>query len=50
MCDKGFELQKVDRASVCMSECGNKITTGPDEECDDGNFREGDGCDKNCKL
>jgi hypothetical protein len=30
-CKKGFNIQKVDRASLCLSECGNKITTFPDE-------------------
>jgi cysteine-rich repeat protein len=29
--------------------CGNGITEGP-EECDDGNPRSGDGCDRNCRV
>ena len=38
--------------SVCisaLSECGNGITE-PDEECDDGNYIPGDGCEPDCTL
>ncbi len=30
--------------------CGDGIINQPREECDDGNYRNGDGCSKKCKL
>jgi len=35
--------------SICTSGCGNG-RKGPDEECDDGNFINGDGCDYKCGV
>jgi cysteine-rich repeat protein len=43
-------MKKIDRGSLCLPECGDKITISPWEECDDGNFRNGDGCDGQCQL
>jgi len=35
----------------CSAErtCGNSLLDSPDEECDDGNYVDGDGCDSLCK-
>ena len=30
-CKKGYHIKNVDGASLCLSECGNKIVTSPDE-------------------
>lgn len=32
------------------SDCGNGIVNQPDEECDDGGIKDGDGCDSLCHL
>ena len=36
-------------AGVCVSACGNGITTAP-ETCDDGNAAQGDGCSSSCSI
>eukprot|EP01116_Phalansterium_solitarium_P007376 TRINITY_DN2001_c0_g1_i1.p1 TRINITY_DN2001_c0_g1~~TRINITY_DN2001_c0_g1_i1.p1 ORF type:complete len:487 (-),score=80.00 TRINITY_DN2001_c0_g1_i1:906-2219(-) len=36
--------------AVVASRCGNKVLELPDEQCDDGNLRSGDGCDASCKI
>ena len=45
MCANGYNLLPP---YDCISNCGN-LLPDPGEECDDGNFTPGDGCN-NCKL
>jgi cysteine-rich repeat protein len=49
VCENGYRLTDTGRAKVCLAECGNGITSFPDEDCDDGNTKGNDGCDQNCK-
>ena len=34
----------------CSPTCGDGLKQGPEEQCDDGNVRDGDGCSKYCKI
>lgn len=47
--DAGAGFTVVDGGLVPTFACGNGIQT-PSEQCDDGNFASGDGCDGTCKL
>jgi cysteine-rich repeat protein len=41
----------VQDAVLCPAAvCGNGITESPDEDCDDGNTRDGDACPANCRT
>ena len=51
--------QKIIERSVRVTNCGNNITdtlgddgipSSDDEECDDGNWDNGDGCSSSCKI
>ena len=33
---------------LCVPKCGDGILIAPDEFCDDGNLRNGDGCSQGC--
>jgi len=35
---------------VCAGDCGNGVAEPPGEECDDGDFDDGDGCSSLCQL
>ena len=50
VCKYGYKPVIVNNATLCLVDCGNGITSLPDEECDDGNLRNKDGCDTNCKV
>ena len=43
-CKIGHKLETVNGKKVCVSICGDGVTSLPSEQCDDGNLRDGDGC------
>lgn len=40
---------KTGPGGTCIEICGDGLNLGT-YECDDGNRRDGDGCDQNCKV
>lgn len=59
-CSPNCEVEADCRAGECKSKCGDgrlfdfdtpaDVDNLPDEECDDGNLRDGDGCSSTCRI
>jgi fibro-slime domain-containing protein len=52
LCEAEPTCTKPTDADGCSSNCGDGLIlpTDVDEDCDDGNRKNGDGCDSNCKV